>query len=72
MTLAYGFFMAEQEGYLKSAREKSIDNIIEDVKKYPDELIPNIVFLSICQQNGVSYDSLTNEELRRINESIKN
>lgn len=72
MTLAYGLYMAEQEGYLDNLREKNINNIIEDVKKYPNKVMPNLVFFSICQQNGISYESLTDEELRRIKENIKN
>lgn len=72
MTLAYGLYMAEQEGYLDNSREKNINNIIKDVKKYPDKVMPSLVFFSICQQNGISYESLTDEELRRIKENIKN
>lgn len=62
-------FMAEQEGLLNT-RESAILRIVKDVKAYPDPIIPDVVFYSICESNGISPGSLTQKELDRISHLI--
>lgn len=68
MNLIYGLYMLEEE--LKT-REKKIERIIQTIKAHPNEKIPNTVFYLICHQCGIKAGSLTDLEMKYIQNSIK-
>lgn len=70
MNLPYGLYMAEAEGYL-STRESKLQKIIKEVKAYPESVMPDLVFYTICEGCGIAPDSLTSAEMARIQNAIK-
>lgn len=68
--LSYKLYMAEQEGYLDT-REGKIQRIIDVVKDYPENEIPDLVFYTICEDCGISSGSLTNAEMEHIERALK-
>lgn len=70
MTLPYGLYMAEANGYLNT-RESKLQKIIKTVQAYPDGIMPNLVFYAICEECGIAPDSLTEAEMTRIQNAIK-
>lgn len=70
MTLEYGLFIAEAEGLLDT-RESKIQRIIKAVRNYPDAVMPNLVFYSICKENGIEPGTLTRAEMSRITTAIR-
>ncbi len=70
VTLPYGLYMAETEKLLNQ-RENKIKKIIQKVKNYPREEISNLEFYAICENCGIKAGSLTNSEIRHIEQAIK-
>lgn len=70
MTLPYGLYMAEANGILNT-RESKLQKIIKAVKAYPDSVMPNLIFYTICEECGIAPGSITKEEMTRIQNAIK-
>lgn len=70
INLSQGLFMAEAEGLLDT-RESALRAIVQDIKNYPEDSMPDLVFYSICESHGISAGSLTFEEFERIKREIE-
>lgn len=70
MSLPYNLYMAEANGYLNT-RESKLQKIIKMIKNYPENTMPNLVFYTICNECGITPDSITKEEMTRIQNAIK-
>ncbi len=62
-------YMAEAEGYLDT-RESKIRRVIADVKRYPDPVMSQSAFETVCKLNGLNPYSLSERELRRIKTAV--
>lgn len=71
----YHMFMAEAEGLLNKNNEitriDKLNKIIDDIKKYPDNTIPNTVFNIFCNNYDIEPNSLSREEMEYIKMSIQ-
>ena len=63
-------FYAEAEGLLPT-RAGKINAVINDIKKYPSPTIGFKEFELILKKYGLSYEKLTDREIRYINASIR-
>lgn len=70
MKLDYGLYMAEAGGYLNT-RESKLQKLIKTVKAYPDGVMPNLVFYAVCEECGIAPGSITEAEMTRIQNAIK-
>lgn len=70
MSLPYNLYMAEADGYLDT-RESKLQRIIKAVKTYPDSVMPILVFYAICEDCGIAKNSLTDAEMTRIQDAIR-
>ena len=70
IALPYGLYMAEQEGLLND-RESTIESIVQKIRAYPGNDMPNLVFYNICRDYGINPNSLTKSEMAYITEAIK-
>lgn len=70
ISLPYGLYMAEAKGYLNT-RESKLQKIIRIVKSYPNRIISESIFYSICKKCEINPNSLTEVEIRRIQNAIQ-
>ena len=70
ISLAYGLYMAETNGYLNT-RESKIQRVIKAVRAYPAATMPESAFKRVLIKNGIEPSSLTERELNRIQSAIK-
>jgi len=68
--LPYYLYMAETEGYLNT-RESKINRVINEIKAYPAETMPEYAVVETLRRNGIDPASVTNKEFNRINYEIK-
>ena len=69
--LPHDLYVLNRERYHMNERERQLQDVIFKVKNYPDDVIPNLVFYAICKECGISPDSITNAEMTRIQNAIK-
>ena len=69
--LPHDLYVLNWEGYHMNERERQLQDIIFKVKNYPDDVIPNLVFYAICEECGIAPGSITNAEMTRIQNAIK-
>lgn len=69
--LPHDLYVLKCEGYHMDERERQLQEIISKIKSYPYETMPNLVFYTICEECGITPDSITKEEMTRIQNAIK-
>ncbi len=68
--LPYYLYMMETEGLL-GTRESLIRKVIKEIKDYPCKTISEDLFYLICEKCGIPAKTLTDYEIRRIKNEIK-
>ena len=66
--IGYGLYMS---GQLDSPRKQKINKLIKEIKDYPNEVMPDLVFYSLCEKNGIACGTLTEEEMEAITDAIQ-
>ena len=66
MTFPEMMFYAEEEGLLPTHTGK-LNAVIREVKEYPGEVIPQDAYEAILNKYGMSFDTLTIDDIKYIN-----